>query len=178
MARDKYEERYDLLTRGVGPHGSVGAESVGWSGGKCSTTMYSRRLGPYFGELKDGGVVVDKWTVDFKTGYNLVVHGPMVDVTLPPKTIDKFDGQISDVMLIGLQGSFQAMALKKRTDPKWSGLDSVSLDLYCDLWRQAGARIGKRIGNEIHWEDGAVSEIPDEAHRYLPDHEADAVLHG
>jgi len=174
---DKYEKQYDLLTRGVGPHGSVGAESDGEGFfSRCSTTMYDRRLGPYLGDVKEGGVVVDKWNVPFGKGANLVVNGPMVKLGLPPGTIEKFSETISDVMLMGLEGEFQTMAQHKHKNPKWSGFDYISLDLYLDLWRRAGARIGKRIGNEIQWDDGTVSQIPNEDQRYLPAHEVDVVL--
>jgi hypothetical protein len=45
-------------------------------------------------------------------------------------------------------------------------MDCISMDLYLDLWRPLGAKIGKRVGNEIVWENGDVSVIPDEKDRW------------
>jgi len=124
-------------------------------------SSYSRQLGPFLGLLEDGGTVIDKWNVDSETFTHLVISGPMVAVELPDDEVDACP-EIPDYMLGpgGLKGSFWLFAANKKANRKWSGLDRVSLKTYTDMWRDAGARIGKRDGDVIRWEDGDVEQIP------------------
>jgi hypothetical protein len=151
-------ETFKMIFRGAREgSGTVNGEY----GGGASMSSYSMRLGPFLGRVADGGTIIDKWNVEFKTAFDLAVNGPMVDVDLPEGSVDAAP-EIPDYMLGpgGLQGGFLALAAVKKAKPGWRGLDRISLREYTDMWRSAGARIGIRKGDQIHWEDGVVEQIP------------------
>jgi hypothetical protein len=115
-----------------------------------SVTTYVPMLKAEVGNLIEGGVVVDKRTVKIDNLIHYVVSGPMLDTQLPPGTAKDWD------------------KVKPCEDAKnLKSFDYVSLDLYLKLWRELGARIGQRKGDQIIWEDGRVWNIPDEEHRYI-----------
>lgn len=111
---------------------------------KISVYIPDLEIEKYFVYLTEGGTVIDKRSiesVDIITDW--VVKGPMLDETLPP-----------DTKKVLFQGELAC------TDAKdCSGIESVSLNLYCQLWESLGAKIGKRAGNTIEWSNGEKYEI-------------------
>jgi hypothetical protein len=83
----------------------------------------------------------------------------MVNVDLPDGDQDP-GPEVPGFMLPGLGGAFLALATIKASKPGWRGLDRCSLREYTEMWRSAGARVGRRMGDQIHWEDGTVEQIP------------------
>jgi len=94
----------------------------------------------------EGCVVIDKREVLDKNP-GLAVSMPMCG-----HETKKFNpDDISEMMMFGLQGEFKTLAQLAKTG-NFSGLDFVSPELYAELWRQHGARIGKVEGDKIVWE--------------------------
>lgn len=161
-------ERYDLLERGEG----VGAlrYSPEYGGSKTSITIYDTRLTPYLGNLKPGAVVIDKRELRSHPMFVRWVLGcPMVDLSLKGSETDPIDRDAAARMAPALEGAFGTLAEMAASDPDYTGLDHVSLDAYVAWWRKRGAKIGKRKGNRIAWEDGSFTQIPTEALRYASD---------
>ena len=149
-------DTFKMLFRGAREgSGTVNGEY----GAGSSMSSYTSRLGPFLGRLADGGVVIDKWDVPFKVAYDLAVNGPMVNVDLPDGGQDPAP-EVPGFMLPGLGGAFLALAAIKASKPGWRGFDRISLREYTEMWRSAGARVGRRMGDQIHWEDGVVEPIP------------------
>lgn len=112
----------------------VGICDAGVYGGKinCNITTYDTRLERYFCRLKDGGIVLDKREC-FKNNQidtiTEIVNGPTLNLEMNPDECEE---------------GFLAYAGK---------------NVYINRWRKIGARIGKREGNIINWEDGEKEEI-------------------
>lgn len=138
---DSYKREYTYL--GIGDAGVYAEAPNKYSKHPASITIYDTRLSAYFGDLAEGGIVVDKRPCTNRDDFvKAVVSGPMRGSWLPEKTREGFGGNVSC------------------NDANEAGaLDYVSTDLYLDLWRDKGARIGKRVGDEIHWEDGKHESI-------------------
>jgi hypothetical protein len=108
-----------------------------------SITTYNTELEAYFGELCEGGIVMDKRPCrEHPEFVSTIVRGPMMAAHLPDNSKDEF-------------GDIQPCDDAR----KCSGLAYVSRNLYLDMWRKLGARIGVRKGNHIEWEDGERFEI-------------------
>lgn len=110
---------------------------------KISISIPDSDIEKYFVYLKEGGIVIDKRSIKSEEAINWVIKGPMLDETLPPNT-----------KKVLFQGELACTDAKE-----CSGVESVSLDLYCQLWEFLGAKIGKRVGNNIEWNDGKKSII-------------------
>jgi len=115
---------------------------------RSHSNIPDNRLTPYLGELVEGGVVIDKRTVDESVLIQYVISGPMLDETLP-------DGHLS--RLFEKPEPFSS-DMGHLCDLK--GFDYLSLDLYVNLWQFLDAKIGYRIGNVIEWSDGNITDIP------------------
>lgn len=133
----KYKKSYSIL--GIGDGGVYAKE-----GDNVSVSIPDTRLSSYFGDLKEGGIVIDKRPcVDHPDFVRMVINGPMLKEALPPGHKDNF-GEISPC-----------------DNPEKAGwMTYVSLDLYLKLWEKLGAKIGKRIKNKIKWNDGTMEVIP------------------
>ena len=97
------------------------------------------RLERYYYKLNEGGVVVDKRPCVDKEGFvKLVFACPILDLGMPKNSVsDPYKNNITDF------------------DP--NNIDPhayISLDLYLDIWRKFGAKIGFRKGDYIEWENG------------------------
>ena len=138
------ENAYDLL--GIGDAGC-------WAriGANTSVTIYDMRLHCYYGDVREGGTIIDKrpaFEKDWGACCHLVCSGPMVDMSLDNGMVKK---------LFDKPSVFDGDA---------GAMDMVSLDIYLDNWRALGAKVGHRRGNVVKWEDGSVEEIVEESKRY------------
>lgn len=100
----------------------------------------------YFDRLPAGALFIDKRTVPDDLLWIVVVRGPMLDVNLPDRTIRRFnipgpDPETRHEDHAGRWLAFIATATQN-TDPTCPrSLDSISLDLYTELWQAAGALV-------------------------------------
>lgn len=136
-----YKKEYTYL--GIALAGVYAEAPNQYSKTSVSVTIYDTRLSAYYGDLAEGGIVCDKRPCkDHPDMVHMVVSGPMRGSYLPEKTKNGFNGNESceDARDAG-------------------GFDYVSTDLYLGLWRSMGARIGKRVGDTIEWEDGTIESI-------------------
>ncbi len=161
MSREKYDPRIVVLVRGVYPTGSVGGDCApernAFGPGtvaRSSISIPDRRLHPYLGDVADGGTVVDLWRCNWGDVADVAIKGPMMDMDLAPHTIRRFvygpDPKPTSIDVGGPPRS----------------LDRVDLATWIELRRRIGARIGKRIGRAVHWEDGTTTPIPAESCRW------------
>lgn len=139
-------EKVYVLAFGLGGHSEQG-ENWRLSGYDEPENWARKETGDY-----SNTVVIDKRQVlENKPG--LAVTLPMCNVTLAPDEVEKFS-DIADTaarMMGGLGGSFKSLAALGMS-PTFSGLDSVSVQVYTELWRKEGARIGKVVTGKIVWE--------------------------
>jgi hypothetical protein len=137
----------------------LGIALSGWYGRTTEgahVSSYDKRIETQYAALVDGGVVVDKrpaFDANLKGAIKEVMDGPLLDMSLAPEAEERCP-EPSDILLYGLEDTFQRWAKKRATDKGWKGLDSVGLEVYLRRWRALGARIGVRHGDTIHWEDG------------------------
>jgi hypothetical protein len=157
-----YELRLAVLSIGL-----AGCYGDGIDGSRIS--YYDTRLRPYYGELVEGGYVIDKSAI-LDTKPDLAVLSPMCNGKLPPGTRDAFPGA---------EGSIVARSIANEPDnpaapiarmmlavPDCGAFDDVAPDVYAAWWAKQGARIGQRRGNKIAWSDGTEETIPPFAQRY------------
>jgi hypothetical protein len=139
---DEYKQEYHFL--GIALAGVYATTKSKWSSFDVSVTIPDNRLNCYLGDLIENGVVLDKRTCNESDIIFGLFSSPMLDCTLPNASCKRMLGQVESCNDI--------------SDLK--GFDYVSLDLYLDYWASKGARIGVRQGNQIHWRDGKVQDIP------------------
>lgn len=105
--------------------------------------------------IPDGTPVVDiRPAVDRSAG--AVVSMPLVDVDLPPAGVDRLEepSGILEIAMAGNQfGTLLSLQRAQRgTGDKYGALDSVAIDIYIDIARTLGARIGAYKAGAIVWE--------------------------
>lgn len=148
-----YQQRLATLEIGLaGVHGEM------VNGG--SITIYDTRLSPYFGELVEGGYVIDKAEVlDRKPG--LAISSPMCRGNLAAGTREVCTVKADPVMVGALSQAeaFGGLALLLAAAPSCGAFDDVAPDVFAAWWADKGARVGQRQGNAIHWQDGTVEQI-------------------
>ncbi len=168
MCTDCQNRGWDYL-HSAGGSGSVGSEyaghtcpNSGFRYGRGTCTTYSNTLPPYYARLREGGAVVFWPESAEDKRWDWVLHGPMLNLDLPPDIEDPIGdlGFMGQVMILGMPNQYGQLALLKAAKPEWRGLDSVGLGVYLQGCREAGAIVGERRGAEIVWEDGLVSAIP------------------
>jgi len=159
-------DRLILITKA--PAGVSGTGTATWGGGspnRTSTSFYCREftdggLESPLVKLEEGGWLLDKTAAPLDRVIDGVVSGPMLDITLPPGTIDRFGKKEKAAAarmlgVGGLQGGFATVTALAITEPEtkqYGSLDSISLDLYLDYWRGLGAKVGRKIGGLVEWE--------------------------
>lgn len=151
MSEEVSMPTWSVLLRGLGPKGSVSGHGVE-GGNKFTASTYSRDVGAYADRLIEGGWVVDKSGVPAVVGRRQTLSGPMFDVTLAAGEVDRCP-QPSSIMLDGLEGVFGELAQRRADDEQWSGLDTVAVDVYAAGWAKVGARVGRKRGEIVVWED-------------------------
>jgi len=139
--------------------GGVGGQYMDKDGHETTVTTYSAREEHYFCRLKNGGVFLDLSVLRSHPEFpSWVINGPLMSLKVGKGSVDRCPAP--DPILAGaLQGSFGAMAQRKVREPRWSGLDTIGLEDYVELWRSRGARTAIREGHEMLWPDGSRTEI-------------------
>lgn len=142
--------RFEVLIRGnAGCYAEMVPEDLCGTRVRPSMSGMSSDLTAHYHELIEGGVVVDKekcYEERFDESQHEVISGPMLDVDLPPAHMST-------------NAYFSDMNYKSEPFKEGSRAIRVSLDVYLERWRKLGARVGKRVGNQIVWEDGLVENI-------------------
>ncbi len=149
---------YKLITLEIGlasAHGECAPED----GSRASISGMYGPLSGYYGELIDGGWVIDKSKpLDARPG--LAVMSPMVDGRLADGAVDIFQGVDSFLgAALSSPEAFGGLAQMAVIAPECGAFDYVSPTAFAAWWRDKGARIGQRRGNRVIWEDGAIEEI-------------------
>ncbi len=158
---DGYDVRLATLEIGLGGcHGQYAER-------RASVTMYDRRLSAYYGELVQGGYVIDKAQVlDANPG--LAVLAPLCRGGLPAGTRNVFRDRVDPVMGAALSDpeSFGGVAALMIAAPECGAFDDVSPDVFAAWWGSRGARVGVRHGDRIEWADGTAEAIRPAAQRW------------
>lgn len=121
-------------------HNGVGIEYFQGSHGGCHGNPYTYNPAEYVKKLAIGGFYIDKTSCSDANLVKGVISGPMVSLELKRSEIDKCP-EPSDIMCAGLQGGFKTLALTKKFNKNWSGLDSISLIDYAEFWLDLGAKV-------------------------------------
>ena len=134
----------------------IGRGKAGWHAKTTNMSSSGGSLETYVEQAAENCLVYDADKTDYALFVRLIVSGPMIDVDLPPNTVDKFterDREAAKRMLPGLSGGFEVIAKLAIDKEKYSGLDSVSLDVYEKLLRQLpGMKIGRVVHGKVVWE--------------------------
>lgn len=143
MSNDKYKNEYIHL--GIADGGCYADCESNFSHDTAAhITIYDRRLTPYLGDLKQGGIVIDKRPCIRRNDFvKNVVRGPMLNVMLPHDTINS----------VMAKRNLACTIEQARTA---GGYDYISLNLYVQYWAELGARIGVRVGDKVYWNDGPL----------------------
>lgn len=151
---DGYDVRLATLEIGLGGCHGQHAE------GRASVTMYDRRLSAYYGELVEGGFVIDKRAV-VEANPGLAVMAPLCRGDLPAGRRDVFQTRPDPVMAAALCDgeSFGAVAALMVAAPDCGAFDDAAPDVYAAWWRARGAQVGVRCGDRIVWADGSIEAI-------------------
>jgi hypothetical protein len=137
------KETYSETLAYLGIAGSCAYGAGVENGQRFSMGFTTASLTPYFGELREGGIVIDARPVGASIRMREAVSGPMVDVTLPSKSARGFGGTRTVLSM----------------DSAGEDFDYVSMDIYADHWEKLGAKVGIRRGGKIHWNQGGQTRI-------------------
>lgn len=129
-----------------------------------SVHAYDSRITCYYGQLIDGGIVIDRHDVLDKRP-SLSISSPMLDSHI--KQVSRFADAIAtndNFMLDALSdpGSFGGLATLAKaatTDKAIGAFDYLPLSQWVAWWKNLGARVGRRVGDNIVWDDGEVDPI-------------------
>src|SRR5262249_55869862 len=140
---ESYRQR--LVTLEIGLAGCHGQTTDG-----ASVTLYDRRLPCYYGELVEGGWVIDKAAVlDPLPG--LTVMAARCRGKLVSGRREAFRGAqdsfVAHALAAQPENGFGGLARLMLAAPDCGAFDDVSPDVFAAWWRQQGARIGQRQGN-------------------------------
>ena len=107
--------------------------------------------------------VLDKRPAIERHGAGCSLNSPMLDATLPEGHESPLGLEAENLaaMAPGLSGAFQFLAIRKLTEPKWRGLDTVSLTVYIEHWRSLGARVGRIRNRDVEWEIATQVRVSD-----------------
>lgn len=154
--------KQDLVFLGIALGGPYGRGKTKFSKNSTTTSSMSsyEDLSYHYGDLVDGAPVVDK----SKLSVDQICSGlsyPNLDVDLPDGCAGDWDRQ---------PFPFSAdRALAKEMGPDgYRAAYTVSLDIHVEMCRRMGARVGKRQGDQIVWEDGGVEDIRPFEDRRIP----------
>jgi hypothetical protein len=156
-------ELHKCLTANSGEwdFGGIGLSGVFFEKCRGSTQSSLSRCGKdALHRLRDGGLFLDKRTCDRLVLVEGVCNGPMLSLRLRADEAELFDEHAClERMEPALGDGFKTLAQHALANRQWRGFDKVGLNIYLAFWRDRGARIGQRQGNEMHWEDGVIDPI-------------------
>jgi hypothetical protein len=160
-----YEHRLAVLQCALG-----GVSGHTTDGG--TVTFYDRRLAPYLGELIEGGYVLDK-RAPLAARPALAVLSPLCKGNLAAGERDPFRDAEGSIVAQAIAGAPDnpacGLARLALAAPQSGAFDDVAPDIFAEWWRAQGARVGRRRGAVIVWDDGATEVIRPFARRYLRD---------
>src|SRR5205823_1607301 len=117
---------------------------------------------PYLGELVEGGYVLDKRAALEKRP-GLAVLSPMCRGDLAAGQRDPFGGAEGSLVARAIasdpENPASGLARLALAAPHCGAFDDVAPDIFAAWWRAHGARVGRRLGEEIVWEDGATEAV-------------------
>ena len=147
---DTYKKEYTIL--GIGDAGCWARAPSLFSDTSASITIYDKRLSCYYGDVVEGGIVIDKRPCTKRDDFvHSVCICPLLKESLPNSTKQDWNNQLIPC-----------------TDARSAtSMEYISLDLYLNFWESLGARIGTRVGDEIVWRDGSKVAIRPESQRWL-----------
>ena len=164
MSNLAYEQRLAVLSIGL-----AGCNGETVDGG--SITYYDSRLKAYYGEVVEGGFVIDKSKpLNMKPG--LAYRSPMCKGCLNPGAVDRMPDCSDSIVAhaiaddAGNPASYLAKLAIATAGSEFGGFDFVAPDLYAAWWLKHGARVGKRNCGTIMWSDGVSELIPLFEERY------------
>lgn len=144
--KEKQKDNYKVIGRG----------KAGWHAKTTNMSSSGGSLETYVEQAAEDCLVYDASNVEFSLFVRFIVNGPMIDVDLPPNSVDKFterDRQTAKNMLPGLSGGFEKIAKRVIDDENYGGLDTVSIDVYERLLcRLPGIKIGHVVKGAVIWE--------------------------
>jgi len=144
--KEKQKDNYKVIGRG----------KAGWHAKTTNMSSSGGSLETYVEQAAENCLVYDADKVDYALFVRLIVSGPMIDVDLPPNTVDRFtdrDRETIKNMLPGLSGGFEKIAKRAIDDETYGGLDTVSIDVYERLLRRLpGIKIGRVVKGKVVWE--------------------------
>jgi hypothetical protein len=173
---EKYDAKLVTLERGLcGCYGECLPET--WGDGnvsKVSRSGMGRTISAYFGDLIEGGHVIDKREV-LEKHPGLAIRSPVCDASLPLGRTSRFVDVVPNV-----EESLCARAIASCEDhpmsavarmmiaaPDCGSYDMVAPDVLAQWWGAHGAKVGRRFGNRIVWANGDESEIRPAENRYM-----------
>lgn len=118
-------------------------------GPPSSISGYDTRLERAYVKLMEGGWVVDKrpaFERDHDAAYRAVFKGPIDEPSLPDWAISKLSMDRDVYIYYPPMDSI-------------GGTDYAGMGVYSEYWENLGARIGRRRGDNIIWNDGAIEPI-------------------
>jgi hypothetical protein len=173
MSCDNYNPELQTLERGLGGcHG----HGLHHDGNTYTISMYDSRLSCYYGDLAEGGFVIDKKAV-LETRPGLAVSSPLCDPRLTEDEVDRLADHVTkDSFLLntfcnepdsGFHGvACLAKASLASPDKEPGAFDHVSPAALARWWASRGARVGKRQGSYIVWNNGDYEAIRPAVYRY------------
>lgn len=123
--------------------GGIGHAGVHFEGRNYTVSGGSSCFHTQLHRLAEGAVFVDKSHFTFSDLSKAVWEAPLHSFTVEEGKIDRIGEGLLDYR--------EGMPL--------GGFDRVSTSLFLAYWQKAGAKIGTRKGDEMHWSDGTVTEI-------------------
>jgi len=144
------------------------------SGVSRSVTFQHPFLEQALPDLAEGGYVIDlRPLANHPKLTTWVWQAPMPSGRIAGEEINRFSDEMREAaqsMLPGMEGTFQditRLVVKRVGEPDDGSagpLDYVSAYYRARWWHQHGARIGKRVGESIHWSDGTQQAILPSCH--------------
>lgn len=92
--------------------------------------------------LSSGAYYIDTTTMNNEFAETIHFNGPVVDIDLPPLSIRPLNSIITFADMIEVIQSPHTLQV----------MTAVSIDVYAQIWRVMGAKIGRCINKNIVWE--------------------------
>lgn len=141
-----FDQKYKCIGRGL----------AGWHAKADDCSSSGGDLKSYLEKAEEGCLVYDAEEADERAFIKHVLEGPMLDTKLPLGSEDRIDDAFREraaKMLKGLGGGFKTLVARAIIDKGYTGLDSVSIDIYEYILRTIpGIKIGHVKDGKVVWE--------------------------